>query len=299
LSPLDEYRILATVAGESDKLNPLSCAKTAAMIQELVEGTETQEKFKGSNVSRQFTQTFRKRYDGKRGGPMKTTYPQTMTPLRAQWTTFANIEEYFYISLKCLVETPNRVAVLNPDWETATEEERATGAIDRALARLPGCMGTIDEMPLTLNVSTGHKSKSDKKFTGSLSGVAHYLKEKGVTADWAKSLMKQEEYLGKVKAEPSKLSGLRGNDRARQVSTKFNKVGTLVMGCKADGDRYIPLVIVRSANLAKEHSYSMVEGPDGKPMEITLPRQRVVAKNRGGFVVATPNGGMNKDFFDV
>ena len=50
LSPLDEYRILATAAGESDKLNPLSCAETAAMIQELVEGTETQEKFKGGNV---------------------------------------------------------------------------------------------------------------------------------------------------------------------------------------------------------------------------------------------------------
>jgi hypothetical protein len=42
LSPLDEYRILASAAGESYKLNPLSCAETAAMIQELVEGTETQ-----------------------------------------------------------------------------------------------------------------------------------------------------------------------------------------------------------------------------------------------------------------
>ena len=90
-----------------------------------------------------------------------------------------------------------------------------------------------------------------------------------------------------------------GNDRARQVSTKFNKVGTLVMGCKADGDPYIPLVIVRSANLAKEHSYSMVEGPDGKSMEITLPRLRVAGKNRDGFVVATPNGGMNKDLLDM
>ncbi len=49
LSPLDEYRILATAAGESDILNPLSCAETAAMIQELVEGMETQEKFKGGN----------------------------------------------------------------------------------------------------------------------------------------------------------------------------------------------------------------------------------------------------------
>ncbi len=28
---------------------------------------------------------------------MKTTYPQTMTPLRAQWATFANIDEYFVI----------------------------------------------------------------------------------------------------------------------------------------------------------------------------------------------------------
>ncbi len=102
---------MATAAGESDKLNPLFCAETAAMIQELVEGTETQEKFKGDNVSRQFTHTFHKRYDGKRGGPMKTTYPQTMTPLRAQWTTFANIDEYFDISLKCLVETPNQTTL--------------------------------------------------------------------------------------------------------------------------------------------------------------------------------------------
>jgi len=177
-----------------------------------------------------------------------------MTPLRAEWTTYANLDDYFDLSLDTLLNTPNRMAVINPEWEKASEEERTNGSIDRALIRLPGCMVTLDNMPLTLNVSTGQKSKSDKKYSGHAADIADLLEKKGLKGKWAQELIEENRELGRVKADESKQSSLRGKKRGRQVSTKFNKVGTLVIGCKADGDPYIPPIILRSSKLAREHT---------------------------------------------
>ena len=191
----------------------------------------------------------------------------------------------------------NKIAVPNPEWGSATEDEKQRGAVDRALIRLPGCMGTMGEMPLALNVNTGQKPKSDKKFSGHLADIADLIMEEGVTAQWAVDLTKKEAALSKTKAGSSKKTKLRGKKRARVRSTKFNKVGTLVMGSIANGDPYIPLVIVRSAKLAKEHTFSIVEGKYGLPLRVSLPKLRSAGRNRDSYVVATPNGGMNADLF--
>jgi hypothetical protein len=220
-----------------------------------------------------------------------------MTHLRAEWTTFANLKDYFDVSMQALVDSVNKIAMVNPEWDKATEKEKDEGAVDRILIRLPGCMGTLDEMPLTLNVSTGQKSKSDKKFGGHLVDIADLTLEEGMMAEWAVQLREEQHQLGKVEGESSKKTGLRGKQRMRCRSTKQNKVGTLVMGSMANGDPYIPLVIVRSAKLAKEHTFSYIEGDDGKPLKVTLPKLRIAGKCRDAFVVATPNGGMNVNLF--
>ena len=228
---------------------------------------------------------------------MSTEFPQNMTHLRAEWTTFANLQDYFGISLKALVETANKVAVLNPEYEAATEEERKDGRIDRCLIRMPGAMGTLDEMPLTLNVSTGQKSRSDKKFGGSVADIADLTLAEGMVMEWAVALRELDGDLDKAKGNDGSKSKLRGDRRIRQRTSKFNKVGTLVMGSKGNGDPYIPLVILRSAKLAKEHTFSMVEGPGGLPLKVNLPKLRIAGENRDAFVAATPNGGMNPDLF--
>jgi len=129
-----------------------------------------------------------------------------------------------------------------------------------------------------------------------MSAIADAAKELGITSKWAQDAIDAEEAFPKVKTS-TKLSSLRGKGRARQVTTKFNKVGTLVMGCMANGDPYIPLIIVRSAKLAKEHTFSWIEGPDGEPEKVELPKLRTAGKNRDAFVAATANGGMNKELF--
>jgi hypothetical protein len=220
-----------------------------------------------------------------------------MTPLRADLTTFANIKDFFDISLKAMVESVNRIAVVNPEYELATDEEKDKGAVDRILIRLPACMGTMDEMPLTLNVNTG---QSDKKFSGYGADIADIILSEGITATWAVDFVDaaRNGRKGPILCEDnSKKSTLRGGKRARVRSTKFNKVGTLVMGSIANGDPYIPLIIIRSAKLAKEHTFSIVEGDDGSPMRVTLPKLRIARQNRDAFIVATLNGGINKDLF--
>jgi len=72
----------------------------------------------------------------------------------------------------------------------------------------------------------------------------------------------------------------------------------LVMGSIANGDPYIPMVIVRSSKLGKEHTYSIVEDNDGSPMKVTLPELVVAGQARKGYVVATANGGMNAELFE-
>ena len=72
-----------------------------------------------------------------------------------------------------------------------------------------------------------------------------------------------------------------------------------MLGSKANGDPCIPLIIVRSAKLTKEHTCSYVAGDDGLPLKVTLPALRTAGKNRDAFVVATPNGGMNPELFPL
>ena len=297
ISKEDHLRICAALARASDDLEPFSCAETQGILQEMVDGTDFADLFKGGTVSRQFARAFRLRMSKKNGGVMSTEYPQNMTHLRAEWTTFANLKDYFDTCLKSLVNTVNRIAVLNPECEAATEEERKDGRIDRCIIRLPGAMGTLDEMPLTLNVSTGQQSRSDKKFGGFLADIADLTLEEGMMMEWAVALRELDGDLNKAKGNTGNKSKLRGDQRMRQRTSKFNKVGTLVMGSKGNGDPCIPLVILRSAKLAKEHTFSMVEGPDGLPLKVNLPKLRTAGKNRDAFVAATPNGGMNPDLF--
>ncbi len=79
---------------------------------------------------------------------MSTEFPQTMTPLRAECATFANLKDYFDICLKALVESVNRIAVLNPEWQNVTEEEQANGSVDREMAHLE--VDFLSEMVLLL-----------------------------------------------------------------------------------------------------------------------------------------------------
>ena len=101
------------------------------------------------------------------------------------------------------------------EGEGASEEDRNEGKIDRATTRLPGCMGTLGEMPLTLNVSTGQQSRSDKKLGGCLADIADLTPQEGMMADWAVELRREQDKLGKVKGDDCKQSGLRGKGRLR------------------------------------------------------------------------------------
>jgi hypothetical protein len=136
----------------TDECEPFSCAEVQGLVQEAIDGTTLQDKFKDGNVSRQHAQMWRERKSLFSGGGCFTSDPQTTSHLRAEWTTFANIQDYFDIVLKALTEIANQIAVINPECATATKEQKESGAVDRMLVRLPGQMGCMDEMPLTLNV---------------------------------------------------------------------------------------------------------------------------------------------------
>ena len=187
----DQLRVCAALARASDDLEPFSCAETQGMLQELIDDTYMQDLFKDGTVSRQYARYFRVRNSKAAGGAMDTQFPQTMTHLRAEWTTHANLKDYFDVSMKALVDSVNRIALVNPEWDAATTEEQDQGAVDRTLMRLPGCMGTLDEMPLTLNVSTGQKPHSDKKFGGHLADIADLALEAGMMAEWAVQLREE------------------------------------------------------------------------------------------------------------
>jgi hypothetical protein len=59
------------------------------------------------------------------------------------------------------------------------------------------------------------------------------------------------------------------------------------------------MIILRSAKLAKEHTHSFVEGDDGQSLKVESPKLRIKGSNRDACVVATPNGGMNKELFSM
>ena len=63
LTEKGQLRVLTTVAAESDKVNPLSCAEVQGLMQEMVQDTTVQDKFRNDNVSRQYAHVFRKRWE--------------------------------------------------------------------------------------------------------------------------------------------------------------------------------------------------------------------------------------------
>ncbi len=138
----------------------------------MISDTPIQDKFKNGQVSRRYVCKFVKRHSTAQVGPLFTEFPQTMTPWRAEWTTFANIKDWYDISAQTMLDTPNQIAVTNPAWDKASVVEQESGEIDRLFIRRTDCMGSLDEMPLSLNVSTGQKSKSDKKISAYVVDVA-------------------------------------------------------------------------------------------------------------------------------
>jgi hypothetical protein len=149
------------------------------------------------------------------------------------------------------LNTNNHIAVSNPAWNKATPEERQAKGIDEILIRRPDCLGSMDEMPFSLNMNTGQKSRSDKKLCGILEGQLMF---------------------GQVR--PGQTSGLRGLRRGRQRTSKHNKLGTVVAGAKANGEAYPPLLIVKAALMHLEYNFSWVEDSDGQPLRIELPKLR-------------------------
>jgi hypothetical protein len=264
----DQLRVCAALARASGDLEPFSCAETQGMLHELIDDTYMQGLFKDGTASRQCAHCFRMRNRKATGGAMDTQFPQTMTHLRAEWATCANLKGCFDVSMKALVDSVNRTAVVNPEWDAATTEEQDQGAVDRTLTRLPGCVGTLDEMPLTLNVSTGQKPHSDKKFGGHLVDIADLALEAGMMAEWAVQLREEQHQLGKVEGDSSKKTGFRGKKRVRCRSTKHDKVGGHVG-----------------------------HGVSGEWRSMHAHGHCTFGKAGDAFVVATRNGGMNVQIF--
>ncbi len=271
-----ECAIAQYLAEASADLEPLSHREARGSIQSAIEGTIFQDNFKKGVVSKGFMQKFlKRRHVSTEGGQLWSEFPQNMTPLRAEWTTYANLDDYFNMCRDVYLNTPNSIAVKNPAWEAASPEARETGSIEEILILRPDCLGSLDEMPFSLNMNTGQKSKSDKKISGILAGQIVFGENK-------------EENTGSM---------LRGVMRGRQRTTKFNKLGTVVAGCKANGEPYVPLLIVKASHMHGEYSYSWVEGKDGEPLKIEIPKLRTGGQARDALVAVTANGGMNRELF--
>ena len=202
----DEQALVNYIAEASTDMEPLTHAEARGAAQSFVEGTTTQDKFKKGVVSKGFIKRVVQRNHVDNGGQLWSEFPQNMGHLRAEWTTFANLNDYFDVCRDVYLQTPNKIAVKNPAWDKATKEERAAKLTDEILIRRTDCLGSLDEMPFTLNMNTGQKSKSDKKLSGILEGAIEF---------------------GELTAAAS---GLRGKRRGRQRTTKFNKLGTVVAG---------------------------------------------------------------------
>jgi hypothetical protein len=95
ISKEDHLWICTALARASGDLEPFACAETQGILQEVIDGTDFAELFTGGTVSRQFAHAFRTRTSKKNGGVMSTEHPQNTTHLRAEWTTFANLKDYF------------------------------------------------------------------------------------------------------------------------------------------------------------------------------------------------------------
>jgi hypothetical protein len=177
-----------------------------------------------------------------------------MTHLRAEWTTHANLKDYFDVSMKALVDSVNRIALVNPEWDAATTEEQDQGAVDRTLMRLPGCMGTLDEMPLTLNVSTGQKPHSDKKFGGHLADIADLAMEAGMMAEWAVQL-REEPMLLRLFAP---LLGPHRNAAKELKSGKMEGTQRRFNGAPGPPMQHLPTFAGSAGRLPEGHSHGQL-----------------------------------------
>ena len=100
----------------------------------------------------------------------------------------------------------------------------------------------MDEMPLTLNVNTGRKFKSDKKPSGYCADIVDMILSEGITATWAVDFvdkarkgsngptLSQDEDTGRngptlsEDEDTSKKSKLRGGKRARVIVRSSDKI---------------------------------------------------------------------------
>jgi hypothetical protein len=242
-------------------LEPLGVGEVNEAVQALVEGTELQAKFKNGVVSKGHTQ----RLLDNATDVLQREFPQAMTHERADWCTWENIKDYFDIMEALLVAL--KISRKNPKWEGATEEERKTmvSVIHDKTQNICGA----DEMPFGLDMNKGQKGKKDKKVT---------------------AVQYDASFEGASKAR-------RGKTRGHQRTTKFNKLGTLVYGSKANGEPLIPMLIVKAAQMHQEYTYSDIITADNGLEMVSLSKVFSGGQWWDPVVVSSPNGGMTPALF--
>jgi hypothetical protein len=243
---------------------PMGHGEVGDAYAELVKDSVYGDKFKHGKPSKGAVQCLLERNDD----ILESTFPQNMEPKRAEWSTYENISDWFDVSRDAYLDAG--VAQAHP--KHAEEPEK----YDEVVVEKKGNIGSCDEMPLWVNVNTGQKAKKDKKVV-------------------------------KLRAPPNKKakSGRgaqqrRDKSRARQISTKYNKVGTFVGGSKADGEPLIPLVIIKGALNHSEYSYSLVSTKDGKDVK----KVELSEVHSGGAwhkpkFVANSKGGMTPELWAI
>jgi hypothetical protein len=238
-------------------LEPLAVNELTETTQTLIEGTELQASFKNGIVSRGHTQAFLNRASGH----LQREYPQAMTHDRAEWCTWANIEDYFGIIRRCLLEF--NISAVNPGWEPASEEERTM--MVPIIHEKPGNICGCDEMPYGLDMNTGQKSKKDKKIT--------------------------------CVVEEASFGGRRSKCRGRQRTSKFNKMGTIVAGSKGNDEPLIPMLIVKAMTMHPEYTYSDALDKDNNLVRETLSPVFSGGKWHDPVIAASASGGMTPSLF--
>jgi hypothetical protein len=234
----------------ADDLEPLAIRELQETTQALVEGTELQAKFKNGVVSKGHCQRFLKNA----ADVLQTEFPQAMTHDRADWCTYANIFDYFFIISSCLVQM--KISVANPKWAPALLKEREEKGMVEIIHDKPQNICGADEMPFGLDMCKGQKGKADKKITRAAEVIFGGRKKR------------------------------RQKGRGRQRTSKFNKLGTICYGSKANGEPLIPMLIVKAVLMKPEFTYSEIIGPDGELIKETLSCLfwRSVSRSCGNFI---------------
>jgi hypothetical protein len=129
-------------------------------IQDLVKGTELEDKFKGGVVSKSMVQGFLARHSKE----VWSEHPQNTSHLRALWSTWANIDHGFGMFRDLALETG--ISLKNPHWDTACQELKDDMKVLEMLIVRPDSMGVYGEMPFGLVMSSGQEGNADKKIGG-------------------------------------------------------------------------------------------------------------------------------------